>query len=181
MESVGKDKLARLDEERRRRRKQRAEEAIRRLDDVGKQTLLTLQDGNPQQKKLTAGGRAEEAADASGRRPGGLSRVLLEAAAEPEDPRRATRRGKRARTGFARRSEGQAALRQIDQAMQTIQGAVTDTTNAGLKGGLESAARQVTMSSPGSRSSPRASLARVHRVHQDQAARRPHRPIRSPI
>src|SRR5882724_3526186 len=141
MEFFQKDKLTRLDDERQRRRQQRAEEAIRRLDEVGKQTLQVLRDGNDSRPKNPD----DAATDASGRRPGGLSRVLMEAANRPEeDPRRATRRGKRRADGFARRTEGQAALRQIDQAMRTIQGAVTDTTRAGLEGGLENAARQVT-------------------------------------
>ena len=142
MEVFQKDKLSRLDEERQRRRQQRAEEAVRRLDEVGKQTLQVFRDGNETRPKP---GPDDPATDASGRRPGGLSRVLFEAAAQRDehDPRRATRRGKRTPNPTPLRAEGQSVLRGLDQAMRTIQGAVTDTASAGLMGGLESAARQV--------------------------------------
>jgi hypothetical protein len=93
MEFLGKDKLIVLQEERRRRRQQRAEEAVRRLDTVGKQTLQLLQEGKRRPGDAEA---RDAAANGSGLRPGAFTRVLLEAT-EPDDPRRASRRGKRAK------------------------------------------------------------------------------------
>ncbi len=122
MEFFQKDKLTRLEEERQRRRQQRAEEAVRRLDEVGKRTLQVFRDGNEARPKPP--GPDDAAVDASGRRPGGLSRVLFEAAAQRDehDPRRATRRGKRTPNPTPLRAEGQGVLRGLDQAMRTIQG-----------------------------------------------------------
>src|SRR4051794_5844232 len=125
MEIFGKDKLLRLDEERQRRRQQRAEEATRRLEQVGKQTLQAVKE-RPEQSKNSG---ESPVAEGSARRPGALSRVLLEAATSGEDARGSKRRGKR---DVARRADGHAALRQIDQAMSAIHGALADAPGAGL-------------------------------------------------
>src|SRR5207302_1006388 len=75
--------------------------------------------------------------------PGKLSRVLFETAVTADDPRRAARRSRHANRSLAQRASEQANRRRIDQAMQTIQNAVTGTASTGLREGLESAARQV--------------------------------------
>ena len=130
--SKDKDKLARLDEERQQRRKARANEAVKRLDDVGKKT----------QQMVTT--HAQNGGETNAK-PGGLSRVLFEHAAgidQQNDGRRANRRSNR-QDHAGIQAEGQRALGTIDHAMSSIQGALVDATGAGLRNGLEGAARSV--------------------------------------
>jgi hypothetical protein len=184
MEFFAKEKLARIDEERQRRRKQRADEAIRRLEEVGKRTLALTGDAA---KKPD--GADDPARDGSGRRPGGLSRVLMEAVSEDTDPRRSTRRAKRAAAiGRKANADGQSARGQLDQAMQAIQGSVAGTAAAGLMGGLEAAARQISgvmaqvssMANGGfgaiAESNPLADLMKEEREEQDRQGAPPEAP-----
>lgn len=136
MDFFGKDKLSRLDEERQRRRQQRAEEALRRLEEVGKQTQQLVANHTT----ATQTSAPNEAVDASGRRPGGLSRVLFEQATAGGEK-------KRGKNKFDPRSlltEGEQALAKIDGAMSAIKSSVVDATGAGLRGGLEEASKSVT-------------------------------------
>ena len=74
-----KEKLSRLDEERQRKRAQRAEEAVRRLEDLGKQTLAMIEQAKPEQQleRLRSDQKVQQPPkDKIGR----LSRVLFEAA-----------------------------------------------------------------------------------------------------
>src|SRR5687768_1169409 len=127
MDFFGKDKLSRLDEERQRRRQQRAEEALRRLEEVGKQTQQLV--ANHSTATQTSG--PNEAVDASGRRPGGLSRVLFEQATAGGDKKRGKKLDPRSLL-----TEGEKALAKIDGAMAAIKSSVVDATGAGLRGGL---------------------------------------------
>src|SRR5688572_23326318 len=122
MDFFGKDKLSRLDEERQRRRQQRAEEALRRLEEVGKQTQQLAAN-----HATTTQQTAQQATDASGRRPGGLSRVLFEQATDGKKDRRKNKLDPRNLL-----NESQKALAQIDGAMSTIKSSVVDATGAGL-------------------------------------------------
>jgi hypothetical protein len=138
MEFLGKDKLARLDEERQRRRQQRADEALKRLEEIGKQTQQVARD---QAAPGASDGKADDADPA--RRIGGLSRVLYETATGGQDLAGA----RQMRRMFKKKPELQAQVRQatgqIQEAMRTIQGAVANTALAGLKDGLAGAAAQV--------------------------------------
>src|SRR5215468_10473682 len=119
MEYAAKDKLARLEEERELRRKKRAQDALRRINAVGKQTLLLLRENaiqRPGWKEGEDGSREHDEAP----EPGKLSRVLFETAVTADDPRRAARRNRHANRGVTQRAAEQATRRQIDQAMQTV-------------------------------------------------------------
>ena len=137
MDFLGKDKLARLDEEKQQRRKARAEEAQKRLEEVGKQTQQMV-------AETVSPNKPANVASPDGSRPGGLSRVLFEQATSSNDGRRASRGKKRALDLLGVQAEGRRALTSIDKAMSTIQSAMVDATGAGLHGGLEGAARSVT-------------------------------------
>src|SRR5260221_7977674 len=141
MDFLGKDKLARLDEERQQRKKARAEEAQKRLEEVGKQTQQMVQDHVSPNRGADTRQNAQ-----GGLRVGGLSRVLLETATggEEQDGRRSNRRSKRVRDLIGIQTEGQRALGALDHAMQTIQGAMVDATGAGLRDGMAGAAKSVT-------------------------------------
>ena len=138
MEFLGKDKLARLDEERQRRRQQRADEALKRLEEIGKQTQQVARD-------QTGPGASDAKQDDQdpARRVGGLSRVLYETATGGQDLAGA----RQMRRIFKKKPELQAKARQaagqIQDAMRTIQGAVANTAIAGLRDGLAGAAAQV--------------------------------------
>src|SRR5688500_7822512 len=98
MDFFGKDKLSRLDEERQQRRQQRADEAVRELEQIGKRTQEVVANHETQQ------GSTSEASDASGRRPGGFSRVLYETA---------TGGGRRPSGKKANKAEGQSLFDKI--------------------------------------------------------------------
>src|SRR5258706_7310092 len=118
MDFLGKDKLSRLDEDRQQRRKARAEEAQKRLEEVGKQTQQMVQN----HVSPNRGGDTRQQNSQGGLRGGGLSRVLLETATggEEQDGRRANRRTKRALDILGNQSEGNRALGAINHAMSTI-------------------------------------------------------------
>jgi hypothetical protein len=134
MEFLSKDKLAALEEEKQQRRKARAEAAQARLAEVGKQTQQMVADhvspnnaDGPEQKQL---------------RVGGLSRVLFEQAKDV-DGRRSARKQRGGLDPMGIQNAGQNALKTIDQAVAHINSVTQDVTGAGMRGGLEDAARSV--------------------------------------
>ena len=137
MEFLSKDKLAALEEERSQRRKARAEEAQKRLQEVGRQTQQMVAD------QVSPGGANTDPAAMVGRRVGGLSRVLFEHATD-NDGRRGGRRGSRKNLDvMGLQATGRDALRTIDDAMAHINNVAQAATGAGMRGGIEDAARSV--------------------------------------
>ena len=119
---MDKEKRSRLDDERQQRRQQRAEEALRHLEEVGKQTQQMLRDHAASQRP--------------DRKVGGLSRVLFETAIGERDP------------GDARRARGPrsiepASAMQVDHALRAIRHAVAHAAIAGFRDGPAGAARSV--------------------------------------
>ena len=138
MEFLGKDKLAALEEEKQQRRKARADEAQKRLAEIGKSTQQMVAD------HVSPGGAAENDQEAKTQRIGALSRVLYEQATDV-DGRRGSRRNRGLlQNAFHVQNTGRDALRTIDDAMRHVNSVAQDVTSAGLSGGLEGAARSVT-------------------------------------